>query len=50
MAYVDKAEIENNARSVGFRILKIEYLKETVLKLDFSLDLVFKKLTVVLVH
>lgn len=29
MAYVDKAEIENNARSVHFRILKIEYLKET---------------------
>lgn len=39
MGCVHKAEIESNARRVGFRILKIEYQRKTIVELDFSLDL-----------
>lgn len=40
MGCVEKAEIATNARRAGFRRLKIQHLRETILELDFSYDLV----------
>lgn len=40
MRWADKVERESSERRLGFRRLKREWLRETILELDFSLDLI----------
>lgn len=40
MRWADKVERESSERRLGFRRLKREWLRETILEFDFSLDLI----------